>query len=206
MDGVAGFGGNGRRLTPAIAPADSFIARFTPPRAGTFMYHAHSDELHQDVAGLQGALIIHDPGASSAGDDHVFFLKGDLGNPEHPLEINGQTSPDTLVLHVGRAARFRFVNLATVTAIPLFLLAAETDSAAPMPADTVLMRWRPVAKDGFDLPAREQAVRRAQQLVAVGETYDFEYTPERRDRLQLEVRGDRGQHPLLLRVPIRVER
>ena len=206
MDGVPGFSGDGRQLTPAIAPGDSFVARFTPPRAGTFMYHAHSDELREDVAGLEGALIVHDPGASSPGHDHVFFLKGDLGNPEHPIEIDGQTSPDTLVLQVGRAERLRLVNLATVNAIPLFSLTAQTDSAATMVNDTVLVRWRPVAKDGFDLPAREQTLRPARQLVSVGETYDFEYTPASRGTLQLEIRGDRGQHPLLLRVPIRVER
>ena len=32
-DGVAGFGGSARRVTPVIAPRDSFYARFTPPRA-----------------------------------------------------------------------------------------------------------------------------------------------------------------------------
>src|SRR5690242_16960554 len=46
-DGVPRFSGDGRRLTPAIAPGDSFVARFAPPRAGTFMYHAHVDELAQ---------------------------------------------------------------------------------------------------------------------------------------------------------------
>ncbi|HET9276408.1 MAG TPA: multicopper oxidase domain-containing protein, partial [Gemmatimonadales bacterium] len=40
FDGVPGFSGSGARLSPLIAPADSFVARFTPPRAGTFMYHS----------------------------------------------------------------------------------------------------------------------------------------------------------------------
>ena len=36
-DGVPGFSGAGRRVTPLIAPGDSFVVRFTPPRCG----HVH---------------------------------------------------------------------------------------------------------------------------------------------------------------------
>ncbi|MGI8498113.1 MAG: multicopper oxidase domain-containing protein, partial [Gemmatimonadaceae bacterium] len=42
-DGVAGWSGAGSRVAPMIAPRDSFIVRFTPPRAGTFIYHTHLD-------------------------------------------------------------------------------------------------------------------------------------------------------------------
>jgi hypothetical protein len=38
-DGVAGWSGMRRRLAPSIAPGDSFVARLTLPRAGTFIYH-----------------------------------------------------------------------------------------------------------------------------------------------------------------------
>ncbi|MDQ3081839.1 MAG: multicopper oxidase domain-containing protein, partial [Gemmatimonadota bacterium] len=34
-DGVPGFSGIGTRIMPPIAPADSFVAEFTPPRSGT---------------------------------------------------------------------------------------------------------------------------------------------------------------------------
>ena len=54
FDGVAGFSGNASRASPIIAPADSFEARFTPPRAGTFIYHTHIDELRQQPAGMAG--------------------------------------------------------------------------------------------------------------------------------------------------------
>ena len=47
FDGVAGFSGDPRRLSPVIAPSDSFEARFTPPRSGTFIYHTHVDEPRQ---------------------------------------------------------------------------------------------------------------------------------------------------------------
>lgn len=205
MDGVPGFGGNGKRQTPAIAPGDSFVARFTPPRAGTFMYHAHVDELREDVAGLEGALIVRERNAASSDDEHVFFLKGDRDNPEHPLELNGQTNPDTVVMHVGRTARLRLISLETADAVPRFLLTARADSAIASVNDTMVVRWRPVAKDGFDLPARERVPRPARSIVSVGETYDFEYTPQRPGALRLEVRSGRGPNILLIRVPIRVE-
>jgi len=47
FDGVAGFSGKSGRISPAIAPRDSFEARFTPPRSGTFIYHTHLDEVRQ---------------------------------------------------------------------------------------------------------------------------------------------------------------
>jgi manganese oxidase len=213
MDGVAGVTGAGKRLSPAIAPGDSFEARFTPPRSGTFMYHAHLDEVRQQDGGMVGALIVRDPGTVASPDEHVFFLKGSrLGlNADHPLDINGQANPDTIVLHVGRPARLRFLGLASVNPNATVWLTARPDSSLANVVDTMVVRWRPVAKDGADLPPAARAERLARQIIGIGETYDFEYTPRRRGTLRLEVRtlnpppgfGARGQ--LLVRVPIRVE-
>ena len=63
FDGVAGYSGAGTRLSPLIAPRDSFEVRMTPPRAGTFIYHTHVDEETQQVAGLAGPLLVLEPGA-----------------------------------------------------------------------------------------------------------------------------------------------
>ena len=205
VDGVPGFSGEGKRLTPAIAPGDSFVARFTPPRAGTFMYHAHVDEVSQQTAGMEGALIVRDPGSSDSAEDHVLFLKGLGGDRKLPLSINGRSDPDTLILHVGRRARFRLMNLSTVNVSPLVSLTARPDSAIAMPRDTLTVRWKPLAKDGFDMPLGPQQVVAARQILAVGETYDFEYTPRAAGTLRLEYRTNGGQHRLLIRVPIRVE-
>jgi len=210
MDGVAGFSGEGTHLTPEIAPGDSFVARFAPPRSGTFMYHAHVDEAPEDIAGMEGALVVRDAGASapasSAIEEHVFFFKGQLRNPEHPLEIDGQPDPDTVVLHVGRTARLRLLNLASSsTPAPTFSLTARPDSVPKVGADTMIVRWVPVAKDGFDIPQSRRKSRPAREIVAVGETYDFEYTPQRPGLLRLEVRASFGPGGLHTRVPIRVE-
>jgi len=195
MDGVPGVSGDGSRLTPEIAPGDSFEARFTPPRVGTFMYHAHVDEPREEQAGLEGALIVREPGAMPSPDEHLFFFKGG--------GINGESNPDTVVLHVGRPATLRFFNLANWEVLTNFSLTARTDSALRLANDTLLVRWRRLAKDGFALPPAQQILRPARQLVSMGETYDVEYTPERPGTLRLELRGPKGQ--LTFRVPIRVE-
>jgi manganese oxidase len=205
MDGVPGVSGYGTHLTPAIAPADSFEARFTPPRSGTFMYHAHMDELRQELAGLEGALIVREPGGQPSPDDHVFLLKGDDQSRNHPAEINGNANPDTIVLHVGRAARLRFADLDKAEIVPAFALTSRPDSVFALRADTMVMQWRALAKDGFGLPAAAQTERPARQIVAMGETYDFEFTPREKGMLRLEVRRRGVPAKLLVRVPIRVE-
>lgn len=205
VDGVPGFSGTGKHLTPAIAPGDSFVARFTPPRAGTFMYHAHVDEVIQQAAGLEGALIVRDRADPPSGDDHVFFLKGVANSRQHPVEVDGRAMPDTVVLHVGRTARFRLINLATVNAAPIVDLTANPDSALTRPRDTMIVRWRPLAKDGYDVPVTAQVPVPARQDVADGETYDFAYTPRSAGMLQLEFRTNGPDRRLFIRVPIRVE-
>jgi FtsP/CotA-like multicopper oxidase with cupredoxin domain len=211
MDGAAGFSGLGKHLAPEIAPGDSFVARFTPPRAGTFMYHAHMHEIEQEMAGLEGALIVRDSGAAASRDDHVFFLKASrVESASAALEINGRTTPDTVVLHVGRPARFRLLNLSThhLGAAETFRLAALFSDPPVDIREETIVDWRPLAKDGLDLPQAARASRPAQQAISMGETYDFEYTPGEPGMLRLEVvpLGVPGARlRLLIGVPIRVE-
>ena len=203
-DGVAGFGGHGNRISPILAPRDSFEARFTPPRSGTFIYHSHINEVRQHAAGLVGALIVRDAGASVA-NDHVFMIKAPRSNPGADfLEVNGEVNPDTVVIPVGVPTRFRFMSLAAFHPNAAFVLTARRDSAGVLPApgtDSLIVRWQPVAKDGADLPESQRAAKRARQLVGMGETYDYVYTPAAPGNLRIEVRGG---PTLLARVPIRV--
>lgn len=213
VDGVPGVSGAGRHLAPAIAPGDSFEARFTPPRSGTFMYHAHVDENHQQQSGLLGPLIVRDSGIAPSTEECVFFLKGrrlatgrSIGDALQPLEINGQTNPDTIVLHVGRPVRVRLLDLVEANPSPTVLLTARPDSAAGLTADSAIVQWRRIAKDGADLPPADRVQRPARQIISMGETYDFEFLPERAGQLRLEVRLEaRFGGQLLARVPMRVE-
>jgi FtsP/CotA-like multicopper oxidase with cupredoxin domain len=201
VDGVAGFSGAGNHLAPEIAPGDSFTAHFTPPRAGTFMYHAHMDEVRQDRAGMMGPLIVRDPGAAPSPDDQVFFLNGSRRGHLDPLEINGTIASDTVVLRVGRTARLRLLSLAWTNPTPMIALTAEPNPASSDGRDTNAVRWTPVAKDGFDLPAAEQRPRPARQVISMGETYDFAFTPPRAGLFVLTARPN---PPPGIRVPGRI--
>jgi FtsP/CotA-like multicopper oxidase with cupredoxin domain len=203
-DGVAGFGGHGNRISPIIASRDSFEARFTPPRSGTFIYHSHINEVRQHAAGLVGPLIVRDAGAAVA-NDYAFMVKAPRSNPgANALEVNGQLNPDTVVIPVGVATRFRFISLAAFHPNAAFALSSRRDSAAVMapPADSAILQWVPVAKDGADLPVSQRVAKRARQVVGMGETYDYLYTPTAPGNLRIEIRGGAN---LVARIPVRVQ-
>ncbi len=74
-DGVPGFSGTSGSTTPAMAPGESTTVRFTPPRAGTFIYHTHSHDDHQLASGLYGAIVVVDDGETfDSSRDHVLVL------------------------------------------------------------------------------------------------------------------------------------
>lgn len=62
--------------------------------------------------------------------------------------------------------------------------------------------WRSLAKDAADLPVHQRDRTTARQMVNVGETYDFTFTPNEPGELALEVRSDDGE--LLVEQPIQV--
>ena len=203
-DGVAGFGGVGRRISPMIAPRDSFEARFTPPRSGTFIYHSHINEVRQHAAGLVGALIVRD-GTAPLDNDHTIFIKAPRSGPGNtPLEINGQVNPDTLVFRAGTPVRLRFISLTAFNPVATMWLTTRPDSSYANRPDSMVVQWRPVAKDGADLPESARVPRLARQVVSMGETYDFEYTPTSPGIMRIEVRQAGANGSLLARVPIRV--
>jgi FtsP/CotA-like multicopper oxidase with cupredoxin domain len=204
FDGVAGFGGTGRRISPIIAPRDSFEVRFTPPRSGTFMYHSHVNEVRQHAAGLLGPLVIVDGARAMPADDHVFLIKAARAEPVGglPIEINGRINPDTVILRAGRPTRLRFISLTAVNPNATVWLTARTDSSSRNLQDSLVVQWRPVAKDGADLPPNARQPRLARQLIAMGETYDFEFTPPSPGIWRIEVRSAGANGVLLTRVPL----
>ena len=161
-DGVAGFSGNTTRLAPTIAPGDSFEARFTPPRTGTFIYHTHFDELRQQPAGLAGALLVLEPGARFDPSTDIPVLittPPDARDETRAVLLNGKLSPDTLELRAGRPVRLRFINITTGRPGMRMELRNGTD----------FVEWRLIAKDGADLPG-PQPRGRAFRPISIGET------------------------------------
>jgi manganese oxidase len=183
-DGVAGFAGHPGRIAPAIAPRDSFEARFTPPRAGTFIYHPHADEVRQQQAGLSGALVVVDSLENYNPERDIVLL---ISTPRLAADagvvlLNGSKSPATRELRAGEHYRVRVVNIHTYR--PSMILRVLRDST--------LVTWRAVAKDGMDLPRDQATTRSAQVQLGNGETYDFELTPSTPGNLRLTISSAGG--------------
>jgi FtsP/CotA-like multicopper oxidase with cupredoxin domain len=172
FDGVAGWSGAGTRTAPVIAPNDSFVARFTPPRAGTFIYHTHTDDMRQLARGLYAPLIVIGPGERwDPATDHVLMIGGAFENGKYVVALNGSTSPRALELRAGVRHRFRVISMTIDEEADLSWL-ASADST-----DSTRVSWRAIAKDGADLPERMATARPASLHIAPGETYDFEIVP-----------------------------
>lgn len=173
-DGVVGWSGLGKLMAPPIAPGDSFRARLTLPRAGTFMYHTHLNDIKQLTGGASGPLLVLEPGETfDPARDHVYLAtwsgrKPRLAPPPPPdLIVNGDTAvAPTRQLEGGVTHRFRLINIGAALNIRFQLR-----------RDTTLAEWKARAEDGADLPQRLRVLRPADQIVAVGKTFDFEFAP-----------------------------
>ncbi|MGH7562698.1 MAG: multicopper oxidase domain-containing protein [Gemmatimonadales bacterium] len=185
-DGVAGWSNRGGSVAPAIVPGGTFTARLDLPRAGTFMYHTHINDLEQVTGGAAGPLLVLEPGeVFDPARDHVYIgmWNGLPAVEEHlVLLVNGDSARSApKELAAGVTHRFRFINIG-----PAGILRFTIHR------DTALIQWRPRAKDGADLPAGQRVLRRAEQLISVGETYDFDFLPEPGE---YELTMGRGPHP-----------
>jgi len=179
-DGVPGFGGLGERKAPAVGPGESFGARMKPPRAGSFIYHTHFHDQIQLTGGVVGPLLVLPPGQpyDPETDKTFFFSSGEeepFGNGNMVL-LNGSPQPLDTYLKTGTKYRFRLFNMTNATANLHVLL-----KKAGVP-----VQWRLVAKDAVDLPPSGAKVKHADQIVSVGETYDFEFESAGPQTLTLE--------------------
>ena len=193
-DGVPGFSGIRPAVAPVIAPNDSFVVRFAAPRAGTFMYHTHVNEVRQQRAGLAGPLIVVDRGKWDPTKDFPILLSSPADSTAEAtaILINGSLTPPVLELRRGAGYRLRFMNITT----------ARPGMRMELKQDTTVMTWRPIAKDGVDLPTTARGPRPARAPISIGETMDFEFFPTRVGEYKLEARTALGA--LLATLPIRV--
>lgn len=179
-DGVPGFSGIGTRIMPPIAPADSFVAEFTPPRSGTFPYHSHLHEFRQIGSGMYGAIVVTDTPRDTT-RDHVIVAGGGGLPTFHKrsptfLMVNGRTSPRPIRMTLGDTHRLRLVSIH-----------ADDILKFRLGDDSTVARWGPVAKDGADLPPALQEKQSATIEMGPGETADFNFVPMREGRMVLEV-------------------
>ncbi len=180
-DGVVGWSSNGTAMAPPIFPGGTFMARLLTPRAGTFMYHTHMNDIEQVTGGAVGAIVVLEPGQRfDPKRDHVFLAHWNgvsLDSMRVPgLLINGDSiAPAPKTLALGVAQRFRLINIGPAAIVQFTML-----------QDATLSSWRALAKDGADLPMARRTVGPARVRIDVGETYDFELTPTVAGNYQFE--------------------
>ena len=195
-DGVPGWSGNETVIMPPIAPGDSFAAEFTPPRSGTFIYHTHANELVQMSQGLYGPLIVLDPGQSfDSATDHIVIASPD-GESTDTVGglVNGSHAPAPIVMRVGEANRLRLISIHGDYRV-LFSLFDGVDLAT----------WRPLARDGANVPRGLATPGAARLLTGPGQTADFEVRFDSPGERRLEVEAPYADRVWKVTLPIRVE-
>ncbi len=186
-DGVIG-GGAGNQTTPAIAPGASFAARFTPNRAGTFIYHTHAADPNQLSGGVYGALIVLEPGESFDSEHDKVLLLGSRDNEflAQRLTINGSETPSPLLLKHGVKYRLRLIDMGANLPANFQLGSAEHPTT-----------WRALAKDDATLPARLATTSDATLHITSEETYDFEFQPDAAGEIPLQFENSVNNAKLL---------
>jgi FtsP/CotA-like multicopper oxidase with cupredoxin domain len=165
-DGVAGWSGIDTLVAPPVAPGDSFVAHLTVPRAGTFIYHTHMNDVEQLTSGLYGAIIVVEAGERfDPARDHVAVISwdGDAVRGRAQILINGDSVPEEIAVRAGEPHRLRFVNIGPAGVMRLDLR-----------QDSSHAEWRRLALDGASLPPSQAIVSPATHQIAVGQTADLE--------------------------------
>ena len=193
FDGVPGVSGAPGRLMRAIQPADSFAVHMTPPRAGTFTYHVHSEQFDELNSGLYGPLIVLEPGRSwDSETDHAFVISnGGPGDSFNTIFVNGSATPAAIEMRRGVPNRLRFIAIPANGEFVVRVLDASNNEVA----------WRQIARDGADLPA--EAIRRAPARTRIDVGITKELTPDQPGDLVLEVDHRRPGHPTRLTIRVR---
>jgi manganese oxidase len=176
-DGVPGWSGMPDAPVPAVSPGDSLVVRMSPPRAGTFMYHVHSEPGHELARGLYGTLLVMEPGQVwDRTRDHPFLL-GSLGTgKDPPPAVNGRRIPSLVKLEMGVTNRLRFMHISP-----------DDDKQIRLLQDGDPVTWTPVAKDGADLPPALVREGPAELRIHVAETWDMMWTPREAGSYTLRV-------------------
>jgi len=114
MDGV------GLLNMPPVMPGETFVYEFTIPNTpGTFMYHAHMNDMQQVAMGLSGAFIV-DPRDGASGEydqDRIVFLNNIQGR----YLVNGKEFPniDPWLVKKGQLIRVRLLNMSPIEGHPM---------------------------------------------------------------------------------------
>jgi FtsP/CotA-like multicopper oxidase with cupredoxin domain len=178
-DGVPGWTGSAQKVSPAIAPGTSFVARMAPPRAGTFIYHTHWHDRAQLLNGMYGPLIVVEPGQPYDPErDKIFVVStGDYAPFGEMILINGAPEPVPVALKTGIRYRLRLINIT----------ANDPDVRVKLVSQVVPVEGTVVARDGADVPAALRTLAKIDLALPVGSTLDVEYQPDREGYVEMQV-------------------
>jgi len=114
MDGV------GLVTQPPVMPGETFVYEMTVPNTpGTFMYHAHMNDLEQISKGLSGAFIIEprDGGSGKYDQDRIMVLNNIAGR----YLVNGKEFPniEPWLATQGEVWRVRMINISPIEGHPM---------------------------------------------------------------------------------------
>jgi FtsP/CotA-like multicopper oxidase with cupredoxin domain len=178
-DGVPNWSASDGRVSPAIAPGDSFTYRLSLMRPGTFVYHSHLDDIHQLTGGLYGPLLVLPEGERfDPRTDHVMIWGWNHPDGEgmDQMDLNGRREQPDATAQVGERHRFRVINIAPAGRISAWLT-----------LDGDIMPITLHAKDGADLPPHQRVPVDRLPHLSVGETADFTWTPTAPGTYELHV-------------------
>jgi manganese oxidase len=177
FDGVGHWSGFPGAVRPPILPGESASVLIVPHRAGTFMYHVHGETGHELAQGLYGPFLVLEPGETWDPErDRVYLLGARGAEIDAPPVVNGDENPPPERFETAETYRLRLLHISPDESKRVRLL-----------RDGEPVRWRPVAKDGADLPPDLRQPAPAEISIDVGETWDFEWEPSAPGPYELEV-------------------
>lgn len=195
-DGVPHWSGIGDKRYGQIDPGQSFVAAFVPPRSGTYPYHSHFNDRKQITSGMYGAIIVTDAPRDTT-RDHLVVIGGGgpwvIAKNESPYAlVNGRRAPSAIHMTAGETHRLRIVAIH-----PDWLVNVHLRD------DSTTLRWRPLAKDGADLPIALRRDERATVTMGPGQTNDYTVRPLTPGRWTLDVATEDAGWSI--RVPIIID-
>jgi FtsP/CotA-like multicopper oxidase with cupredoxin domain len=154
MDGV------GLLTQPAIMPGETMVYEFEVPNTpGTFMYHAHMNDMEQVNMGLSGAFIVEprDGGDGRFDQDRIVLLNTVQGH----FLVNGKEFPniDPWLVRRDDRLRVRMINISAVDIHPMHFHGHFT---------------KEIARDGTDFDDPKDGRVENTVLLAPGQTIDVE--------------------------------
>ncbi len=193
-DGVGHWSGLPGAMQPPILPGESGSVLIQPQRAGSFIYHIHGEVGHELSQGLYGPFLVLEPGETWDRErDRVYLLATRGTEVDSPPALNGQVDPPAERFRPGEEYRLRFLQISPDETKDLRLLRNGEPT-----------QWRPLARDGADLPEARRTPVSAQLHLDVGQTFDVGWRPGESGVYVLEIvtrSGTPNAPPVTRRVP-----